>query len=237
MPQPDTKVESMGSKTIPGVFIGYHVHAGGLWSGDYLVADFAPFRRDCNVAKSKVKIHRIRGIAPNRKGEFIFLVANLRHKRMMALGDDFNAPTDDEMPVLTATSDDEADGPDTDADEPSGSYKLLFGPADPRIDADAVPPPHHELGSPPTDPSPLQGGWVPAGDTRGLGLESSPRRGKVRKYTGSTRPPTIPSELWQKSSAKTKTKAIAEYKAELAAAAASSSAAPAIFLTLFLGSL
>ncbi len=87
-----------------------------------------------------VKIHRIREFVPNRKGEFIFPVAIRRHKRLLAPDDDFNAPTDDEMPVLTATSDDEADGPDTDADEPSGSYTLLFGPADPRIDADAVPP-------------------------------------------------------------------------------------------------
>ncbi len=46
MPQPDTKVVSMGSKTIPGVFIGCHVHPGGLWSGDYLVADYSPFTKD-----------------------------------------------------------------------------------------------------------------------------------------------------------------------------------------------
>ncbi len=46
MPQNDTRVESMGAKTIPGVFIGYHVHAGGLWSGDYYVAALAPFRKN-----------------------------------------------------------------------------------------------------------------------------------------------------------------------------------------------
>ena len=39
MPQPDTRVESIGAKTIPGVFLGYHVHPGGVWSGDYYVAD------------------------------------------------------------------------------------------------------------------------------------------------------------------------------------------------------
>ena len=70
MPQNDTKVESMGAKTIPGVFIGYHIHAGGLWSGDYLVADYSPFRRDCDVAKSKVKIHRIREVVWNHSGRF-----------------------------------------------------------------------------------------------------------------------------------------------------------------------
>ena len=58
MPQPDTVVASMGAKTFPGVFPGYHIKLGGLWNGDYLVADLAPFRRDCDVAKSRVKVHR-----------------------------------------------------------------------------------------------------------------------------------------------------------------------------------
>ena len=65
MPQPDYKVLSIRAKTIPGVFIGYHIHAGGLWSGDYLVADLAPFRQDCDVAKSKVKVHRIKEVVKN----------------------------------------------------------------------------------------------------------------------------------------------------------------------------
>ncbi len=50
----------MGAETIPGVFIGYLIHVGGLWSGDYLVADYSPFRSDSDVIKSKVKIHRIK---------------------------------------------------------------------------------------------------------------------------------------------------------------------------------
>ena len=54
MPQNDTKVESMGAKTIPGVFIGYHIHAGGLWSGDYYVAALAPFRKK-NAMRSNQK--------------------------------------------------------------------------------------------------------------------------------------------------------------------------------------
>ncbi len=55
----------MGSKTIRGVLIGYHVPAGGLWSGDYLVADLAPFRLDCDVHRSKVKVHRIKEVVNN----------------------------------------------------------------------------------------------------------------------------------------------------------------------------
>jgi hypothetical protein len=42
MPHNAVKVESMGSKTIPGAFVGYHIHAGGLWSGDYLFAEYPP---------------------------------------------------------------------------------------------------------------------------------------------------------------------------------------------------
>ena len=83
----------MGDKTIPGVFIGYHIHAGGLWSGDYLVADFAPFRQDCDVIKSKVKIHRIKEVVKKPSGEFLFPVAILRQKRVL-LDADYGLPTD-----------------------------------------------------------------------------------------------------------------------------------------------
>ncbi len=91
MPQPDTRVESMGAKIIPGAFIGYHVHAGGLWSGDYLVADLAPSRKDCDVRRSKVKIHRIKEAATNQLGTYVFPVARWRRKRLLNDGD-FGAP-------------------------------------------------------------------------------------------------------------------------------------------------
>ena len=65
MPQPDVRVESMGPKTLPGVFVGYHVNLGGEWSGDYLVADLEYFRKKPDVARSGVKIHRIKEVVPN----------------------------------------------------------------------------------------------------------------------------------------------------------------------------
>ena len=55
MPQPDTKLDSMGGN-------GYHTHAGGLWSGDYLVADYAPFKKYCDVGRAKVKVHRTKEV-------------------------------------------------------------------------------------------------------------------------------------------------------------------------------
>ena len=58
MPQSEARLESMASTTIQGVFIGYHVHAGGVWSGDDYFADYSHFMKDCDVVISKVKIHR-----------------------------------------------------------------------------------------------------------------------------------------------------------------------------------
>ncbi len=43
----------MADETIQGVFVAYHVHAGGVWSGDYYVADYCPFKQDCDVVKYK----------------------------------------------------------------------------------------------------------------------------------------------------------------------------------------
>ena len=39
MPHSDIKIESFGGKTIQGIFLGYHIQPGGLWDGDYIVAD------------------------------------------------------------------------------------------------------------------------------------------------------------------------------------------------------
>ena len=82
----------MGSKTIPGVFIGYHVNPGGEWGGDYLVADLAYFRQDHDATRSKVKIHRINEVVPNRDGKFVFPVADWQHEQLL-MADNFDAPT------------------------------------------------------------------------------------------------------------------------------------------------
>ena len=43
---------------MPGVFVGCHTHAGGIWSGDYLFADYPPFKKDGDVERAKMNIHR-----------------------------------------------------------------------------------------------------------------------------------------------------------------------------------
>ena len=32
---------------------------GGPWNGDYIVADYEPFKTDCDIQESKVNTHRI----------------------------------------------------------------------------------------------------------------------------------------------------------------------------------
>ena len=45
MTRNDVKLESIGIKTILEHVLCYHVHAGGLWSGDYIVADVTPYKK------------------------------------------------------------------------------------------------------------------------------------------------------------------------------------------------
>ena len=91
-----------------------------MWSGDYLVADLAPFRQDCDEAKSKVKIHRIREIVTNHSGKFTFPVDR----------QGFVEPhTDPEMPELGDASDDDEAPP-----RPPGSSSDGGGVSTARLD-------------------------------------------------------------------------------------------------------
>ncbi len=60
-------------------------------------------------------------------------------------------------------------------------------------------------------------GLPPGTDIRGMGLESFDGRGRVAKSAKTTRPPTIPPELWTKTSPSEKKDAIEVYLAQLAA--------------------
>ena len=55
MPQHDMAIDSFGSKTCHGLLLGYHVQPWGLWNGDYLVADYEPFKKDIDVLERNVK--------------------------------------------------------------------------------------------------------------------------------------------------------------------------------------
>ena len=66
-----------------GLYIGYHAHAGGAWSGDYYVAEHSPFKQDCDVVKSTVKVHRAKEVLENLSGMFISPVAERCQERVL----------------------------------------------------------------------------------------------------------------------------------------------------------
>ena len=55
MLQNDVEVEFFGSETIHGIFLGYHIQPGGLWNGDYIVADYEPFKKIATCWKARSK--------------------------------------------------------------------------------------------------------------------------------------------------------------------------------------
>ena len=64
-------------KTRPGVFMGYHIHAGGKWSGDYLVVDADAYQQ--RPDRANVKVHRTREIIPTLPPVFPALNGALQH--------------------------------------------------------------------------------------------------------------------------------------------------------------
>lgn len=56
---PNKDPAAFQGKTKPGLFLGYHIQPGGLWSSDFIVVDFAKLREDpelapggCNIART-----------------------------------------------------------------------------------------------------------------------------------------------------------------------------------------
>ncbi len=78
------------------------------------------FRKNCEIKRAKVKIHRIREVIINR-GKYVFPVADWRRKKVLD-GDEFGHPDDDDLPDLCDDDDDdEPDQPlvdDSDDDQP-----------------------------------------------------------------------------------------------------------------------
>ena len=46
-----------GTRQIPGIFIGYHTHCGGKWSGDYLVVSCDDYRG--SECETTIRVQRI----------------------------------------------------------------------------------------------------------------------------------------------------------------------------------
>ncbi len=161
------------------------MNPGGIWSGDYLVAECAPFRSDCNVAQGMVSVHIIIEIVKIVNSVDEFPVAERRRERLL---------TYDEFDVLEAI-----EGAEDDREEEVAEPVEVPAFTDGFDVADAE--------AALVDDEPSATAEVPSGskDFRGLGTETFPGRADVRAHKGSTRPPTtIPPELWWRSSARQK---------------------------------
>ena len=67
---------NFGPKVLPGIFLGYVLHAGGIWKGDITVADIEEVEE---MDASEIHARRLNAkevLTPQRSGNFIFPVAD-----------------------------------------------------------------------------------------------------------------------------------------------------------------
>ena len=55
-------MDRLGTQTLEGVFVGYHLQPGEIWSGDYLVAELDPFKENPDAERKDVRVHRIKEV-------------------------------------------------------------------------------------------------------------------------------------------------------------------------------
>lgn len=60
MPQPDVKLDAFAPRTIWGLLVGIHFAAGGIFSGDYYIAEWEPLQQNPTARPRDVRIHRVR---------------------------------------------------------------------------------------------------------------------------------------------------------------------------------
>ena len=67
-----SRIHQFGKKVLPGLFLGYAIHAGGTWKGDVLVADLEELETmDASEIYSK-RLDAKEVIFPKENGKFIF---------------------------------------------------------------------------------------------------------------------------------------------------------------------
>ena len=162
MPQPDVlkKHNSFEAKTDQGFFLGWHILPGGLWSGDYYVAELLGtngFYDDVNKRPHEVRIHRVKEVSMPKTE--CYPIAQWRHERRHLILERAGAP-----PVIVGHEKDETHV--VDLGGPSGTPEAFVV---------EVPPPPHDF--PPVSTEP-----------RGLGEDIGGR--KVRPYKCTKRPPS-----------------------------------------------
>jgi len=79
-------------KSVPGIFLVYHVLPGGRWKGDYWVATLQSFQ--CVEAQhpEKVQIHRVKEVYLHVKEGYIFPLKPNYEKQRRTVGGDLEVP-------------------------------------------------------------------------------------------------------------------------------------------------
>ena len=75
-----SRIHQFGKKVLPGLFLGYALHAGGMWKGDILVADLDELETMDALEIYSKKLNAKVMVFPKEKGEFIFPIADGRIK-------------------------------------------------------------------------------------------------------------------------------------------------------------
>ena len=71
-----SRLHQFGAKVLPGILLGYLLHAGGIWKGDIKVADIEELE---DMDASELHTRRLNAkevVTPQRSGNFIFSVAD-----------------------------------------------------------------------------------------------------------------------------------------------------------------
>ena len=109
MPTPVAdKPDPFESKTRPGIFLHPHAQPGGIWSGDYIIADFEAFRSNPNAEPKDVRIHRTKEVIPlNHLGPLKFPLAEYREscKRIGETAQVFEPPPTPETGAVSSDAD------------------------------------------------------------------------------------------------------------------------------------
>ena len=184
-PKKDLKFDPTSN---PGVFVGYVIHPGFLWRGDYLVASLKELNE--TDFDDVVKLHRVFKIT-RPDGNFVFPMQD-RYKSLREgkVSSNQSGPTIQDAPLLEAGQDPEAVADvedETLLDEPAPSKVETIKTVD------------HKTG-----------GLV---EIPKEGSSFSEAGGfLVRKYKGTNRPPTISSFVWQSMSQKQRREAKQKYE-------------------------
>lgn len=107
MPSRPHKAPAFEPRYRAGLFLSYHFHSGGIWSGDYYVAEYETLRTNPEAEPKSVRVHRIPEVLPvGRLTDLVFPFAEYRMRQRVAdigLGEDEEvaaifAPEDEEIP-------------------------------------------------------------------------------------------------------------------------------------------